>query len=52
MNFLNHGPYKQIIFPSPSSKYLVGGLGYEVLSIYISFSPSTFDSDVRYGLSG
>lgn len=52
MNFLNHGPYKQILFPTPSSKYLVSGLGYEVLSISISFSSSTFDSDMRDWLSG
>lgn len=52
MKLSNLGPYKQILLPSPLSKYLLGGLGSEILSVSISLSPSKFDSDVRDGLSG
>lgn len=52
MNFLNHRPYKQILFPSPFPRYLLDGLGCRVLPVAISFSQSAFDLDVRDSVSG
>lgn len=43
MNSSNCSAYKQILFPPPFSKYLVDGLGDEVLSLSDSFSPSLLD---------
>ena len=51
MNSSNRSPYRQSLFPAPLSKYLVEGLGGEVLSASISFSLSLFDLGARGGLS-